>query len=136
MDKNPDIRWKQRFSNYKKAFEQLSRFVQKENLNEMEKQGLIQSFEYTFELAWKTLQDILENAGYNDVRGPRPVLIQAFRDGYITEGETWMEMLKDRNRSSHTYNEEIAQEIARTVKYTYHPLFEKLKTRLETVELN
>lgn len=52
-----DIRWKQRFHNYEKAFSQLSRFMEKENLNEMEEQGLIQAFEYTFELAWKTLQD-------------------------------------------------------------------------------
>lgn len=69
-----DIRWEQRFHNYEKAFSQLSRFMEKENLNEMEEQGLIQSFEYTFELAWKTLQDFLEErGGYLEIKGPRPV---------------------------------------------------------------
>ena len=122
-----DIRWIQRYSNYKKALGQLSRFVEKEGLNELEEQGLIQSFEYTFELAWKTLQDFLEEtSGYVEVKGPRPVIQQAFRDGLITDGEKWMEMLKDRNRTAHTYDEEVAQEIISSVIHHYFPLFQKL----------
>ena len=131
---NKDIRWIQRYSNFKKAMGQLSRFVQKEELNEMEEQGLIQSFEYTFELAWKTLQDILtEESGYTEIRGPRPAIMQAFSDGYISEGEKWMEMLKDRNRSVHTYNEKIAGEIVRSVKNDYIRLFVDLNKKLQNL---
>lgn len=129
-----DIRWMQRYGNYQKALGQLSRFVQKEKLNELEEQGLIQSFEYTFELAWKTLQDLLaEEAGYNEIRGPRPTLMQAFSDGYISEGEKWMEMLQDRNRSVHTYNEKIAGEIVHSVKNEYIQLLKELDSKLQTL---
>jgi len=126
-----DIRWEQRFHNFKKVFAQLSRFVQQTGLNEMEEQGLIQSFEYTFELAWKTLQDLLEEkAGYSEIKGPRPVLMKAFQDGLITEGEVWMEMLKDRNRTVHTYNEEIAREIINAITQDYFRLLAELEQRL------
>ena len=93
----------------------------------MEERGLIQAFEYTFELAWKTLQDFLEEtSGYVEVKGPRPVIQQAFRDGLITDGEKWMEMLKDRNLTAYTYDEEVAQEIISSVIHHYFPLFQKL----------
>lgn len=129
-----DIRWIQRFYNFRKAFAQLSRFMEKKGLNEMEEQGLIQSFEYTFELAWKTLQDLLEEkAGYIDIKGPRPVLMQAFKDGYLTNGEKWMEMLKDRNRTVHTYDEEIAREIIAAITQDYYGLLTNLDQKLEQI---
>ncbi|MEI6679654.1 MAG: nucleotidyltransferase substrate binding protein [Mariniphaga sp.] len=129
-----DIRWIQRFYNFRKAFTQLSRFMEKKGLNEMEEQGLIQSFEYTFELAWKTLQDLLEEkAGYIDIKGPRPVLMQAFKDGYLTNGEKWMEMLKDRNRTVHTYDEEIAREIIAAITQDYYGLLTNLDQKLEQI---
>jgi hypothetical protein len=87
---NKDIRWLQRFSNLKKAFLRLKEAVDTENLSELEREGLIQRFEYTYELAWKTLQDLLEAKGYLDIKGPTPVFQQAFQDGYITDGEAWM----------------------------------------------
>ena len=127
-----DIRWMQRFRNYEKAFLQLSRFIQKENLNEMEEQGLIQSFEYTFELAWKTLQDFLEEqSGYLNIKGPRPVIMQAFQDGYISDGEKWMEMLLDRNRTTHTYNEDVARDIIAAIKRDYYNLLDNLYQNLK-----
>lgn len=127
-----DIRWMQRFQNYQKALAQLSRFMEKKALNEMEEQGLIQAFEYTFELAWKTLQDFLEEtSGYLNIKGPRPVIMQAFQDGYITNGEKWMEMLLDRNRTTHTYNEKIAHEIIKAIKNDYFDLFIHLKDKLQ-----
>src|SRR6056297_85662 len=127
-----DIRWVQRYNNYKKALGQLSRFVDKENLNEMEEQGLIQSFEYSFELAWKTLQDFLtEKSGYTEIRGPRPVIMQAFSDGLISHGEKWMKMLNDRNRSVHSYDEKIAGEIVRSIKNEYFHLFTALNKKLQ-----
>ena len=127
-----DIRWEQRFLNYKKALDQLSRFVAKENLNEMEEQGLILAFEYTFELAWKTLQDFLEErGGYLEIKGPRPVIMKAFQDGYIEKGEKWMEMINDRNRTVHTYDEKIAREISAAIVRDYHPLLTDLSQKLQ-----
>lgn len=122
-----DTRWKQRYSNYKKALAQLEQFLEKQELNEMEEQGLIQAFEYTFELAWKTLQDFLgETSGYPDIRGPRPTITHSFNDGLISNGEKWMEMLKDRNRTVHTYDESIAKEIVKAIRTEYIHLFTEL----------
>jgi len=122
-----DNRWIQRYNNFKKALAQLERFLENQELNEMEEQGLIQAFEYTFELAWKTLQDILEEiSGYPEIRGPRPTITQAFNDGLISNGEKWMEMLKDRNRTVHTYDENIAREIAQAIRNEYRNLFTEL----------
>jgi nucleotidyltransferase substrate binding protein (TIGR01987 family) len=122
-----ETRWQQRYNNYKKVLNQLSRFLEHKSLNEMEEQGLIQAFEYTFELAWKTLQDYLEiESGYVELKGPRPVLKQAFKDGIITKGEVCMEMLNDRNRSVHTYDEDIAKEIINAITNSYFPLLKQL----------
>jgi nucleotidyltransferase substrate binding protein (TIGR01987 family) len=130
-----DIRWIQRYANFQKALDQLQRFVGKGDLNEMEEQGLIQAFEYTFELAWKTLQDLLEEEfGYTETRGPRPVIMQAFSDGVIDKGEQWMEMLKDRNRSVHTYDEAIAKEIIASVKKEYIQLFQALNNKFQYLQ--
>ena len=127
-----EIRWEQRFLNYKKALNQLSRFIEKKDLNEMEEQGLIQAFEYTFELAWKTLQDFLEErGGYLEIKGPRPVIMRAFQDGYIDKGEKWMEMINDRNRTVHTYDEKIAHEISAAIIRDYHSLLSDLGKKLQ-----
>src|SRR5664280_638046 len=87
VDKKEDIRWPQRFLSLKKAFNQLERFIAEKELNEMEEQGLIKAFEYTYELSWKTLQDLLKEKGYNDILGPKPVIEQSFQNGYIIKGK-------------------------------------------------
>jgi nucleotidyltransferase substrate binding protein (TIGR01987 family) len=126
-----EIRWKQRFSNFNKAFAQLEYIVQMNHLNDIEEQGLIKAFEYTYELSWKTLQDLLKERGYMNVVGPRPVIEQSFQDGYITKGKAWMEMQKDRNLTSHTYNQETAKEVIADIRDTFFYLFQELKDRLE-----
>jgi len=126
-----DIRWQQRFANFTKALNQLERFAREQNLNEMEQQGLIKAFEYTFELSWKTLQDLLKHKGYRDIVGPRPVIEQSFQDGYINDGKAWMRMHKSRNLTAHTYNEDIAREIIQGIRQEYFALLEALKIRLE-----
>lgn len=68
---NQDIRWQQRFDNFKKAFAQLDKAVQQGDFNELERQGLIKAFEYSYELAWNTLRDFLINKGYTDVIGSK-----------------------------------------------------------------
>ncbi len=89
-----EIRWIQRFNNFNKALGQLERFLSEEALNEMEEQGLIKAFEYTFELSWKTLQDPLKENGYSGIVGPRPVFEQSFNDGYIQPEKTGCRCLK------------------------------------------
>lgn len=131
MSENKDIRWIQRFTNFDKAFRQLERFVSKEDLNEMEEQGLIKAFEYTYELCWKTLQDLLKDKGYINITGPRPVIEQSFQDGYLANGKAWMSMYKSRNLTSHTYDEETAKEIIREIRSTYYHLFNDFRNRLE-----
>ena len=128
---NKDIRWQQRFYNFNKAFKQLERFNEVESLNEMEQQGLIKAFEYTFELAWKTLQDLLKVKGYIDIVGPRPVIEQSFQDGYISDGNGWMRMHKSRNLTSHTYDEQTAEEIIENIRNEYYDLLRNLILRLE-----
>ena len=81
--------------------------------------------------SWKTLQDLLAGKGYSDIMGPRPVIEQGFKDGYITDGEAWMRMPKSRNLTSHTYNEVIAAEIVGKIRSEYFGLFEALRNRLE-----
>lgn len=131
MTKQQDIRWQQRFSNLKKAFSQLEKFIAFQDLNEMEEQGLIKAFEYTYELSWKTLQDFLIEIGYENIVGPKPVIEQCFKDGYIVDGMAWMRMHQSRNLTSHTYDEQTAQEIIRGIRTEYFLLFTDLVARLE-----
>jgi nucleotidyltransferase substrate binding protein (TIGR01987 family) len=128
---NKDIRWQQRLSNFNKAFKQLAKFMEHEKLNELEEQGLIKAFEYTYELSWKTLQDLLHDKGYNNITGPKPVIEQSFQDGYITDGKGWMRMHKSRNLTSHTYDEDTAAEITEGIKSEYFFLLQDLLIRLE-----
>ena len=125
-----DIRWLQRLSNFDKAFEQLKSFVDYPQLNEMEEQGLIKSFEYTYELSWKTLQDLLKYKGYQGIIGPKPVIEQSFQDGYILNGKAWMRMHQSRNMTSHTYDQNTAREIIKSIQSDYFELFQQLQNRL------
>ena len=129
-----DIRWKQRFSNYIKALSQLEKFIDKgEDLNKLEEQGMIKAFEYTYELAWNTIKDFYENQAETGIQGSRDAISLAFKRGLIQDGDVWMEMLKDRNRTSHTYNEEVAEEIAEHILSLYFDQFVELKTTLDSI---
>ncbi len=130
-EENKDIRWQQRFSNFNKAFRKLEKYVGQKEMNELEEQGLIKSFEYTYELAWKTLQDLLHHIGYKDIRGPKPVIEQCFQDGFISHGEAWIRMQNSKNLTSHTYNQETANEIVESINSEYYYLFKDLQKRLE-----
>jgi nucleotidyltransferase substrate binding protein (TIGR01987 family) len=137
MAKN-DIRWEQRFSNFQKTLALLQKFIDKGDLSELEKQGLVKAFEYTYtyELAWNTIKDFLEFKGQTDIYGSRDATRKAFELGIIEDGESWMDMLKSRNMTSHTYNEEVAEEICRSVFDVYFPLFIQLKTKSEDLRSN
>lgn len=118
-----DIRWQQRFSNYKKALVQLTKFIEKGSLNELEEQGLIQAFEYTHELAWNLLRDYLRDQGTQNIHGSRDATRIAFSVGLIEDGESWMDMIKDRNQTSHTYNQATAKAIAENITTRFFALF-------------
>jgi len=128
-----DIRWIQRFNHFSKALSQLTRFIEKGALNELEKQGLIQSFEYTYELAWNTLKDYFEAQGETNIHGSRDVFRMAFRRGMIEDGETWMDMITSRTLTVHTYDEEIAEKIAADITNRYYPEFMMLATKMESL---
>ena len=104
-----DIRWKQRFQNYEKAFKRLSRAIEVVKSapdDDLLQSGLVQTYEYTFELAWKTLKDYLTLEGF-EVRSPRETIRQGFQSGYIMNGEDWLQALADRNLTTHIYDDEI-----------------------------
>ncbi len=129
----PDLRWIQRFENFTKVVGQMTRFIEKGTLNEMEEQGLIQSFEYTYELAWTTLKDFFEDQGEINIPGSRDAFRLAFKRGLVEDGETWMDMIKSRSLTSHTYQEETARAIAHRIRSAYFVEFVKLQARLETL---
>ncbi len=128
---NEDIRWKQRFSNYKKALVQLTKFIDKGELNELEQQGLIQAFEYTHELAWNVLKDYLQDQGIQNITGSKDSVRAAFKVGLIEDGESWMDMIKDRNQTVHTYNEATAEAIITNIQTRFFALFVELGKKMQ-----
>lgn len=121
-----DLRWLQRFDNFQRALLVLERGVrlaQSRELSELEQQGLIQGFEFTHELAWNLLKDFLTYQGIAGVVGSRDATRLAFQNGLLGDGDTWMEMIRSRNQSSHTYNLEQAQAIALDVIARFYPAF-------------
>jgi len=125
---NQDIRWKQRFSNFTKALKQLESAVnisKSRELSDLEKQGLIQAFEFTHELAWNVMKDFFDYQGGAElITGSRDATKEAFNKGLISDGDMWIEMIKSRNKTSHTYQMTIAQEITEKIKNNYFELFQ------------
>jgi nucleotidyltransferase substrate binding protein (TIGR01987 family) len=126
-----DIRWQQRYANFRRALVQLLSFFDPPALNEREQQGLIKAFEYTFELGWQTLRDLLRHEGIADLIGSRDTLRQVFRAGLIEDGEAWMRMIQDRNLTSHTDNPATAEQIATNIRASYRGCFEALDQVLQ-----
>ncbi len=132
-----DVRWKQRFQNYCRALDQLTKFMDREELNELEEQGLIQAFEYNHELAWKTLKDFLELRGTGNLYGSKDTSREAFKAGLLgdreEDGTTWMDMIDSRNLTSHTYNEETTQIIVGAIEDKYYDAFISLREKLKSL---
>jgi nucleotidyltransferase substrate binding protein (TIGR01987 family) len=124
---NPDIRCQQRFANFQRAF-LLLRDAMDSNLPELsqlEKEGIIQRFEYTFELAWKVLKDKMENDGLIlDQVSPKAVIKQAFAAKYIDSPETWLRMMGDRNLMSHTYDFVKFEAVIQSIDSDYLPMLQ------------
>jgi len=132
-----DVRWVQRFEHFMKAFSQLREAVeltQQRPISKLEEQGLIQAFEYTHELAWNTLKDFLDARGVRRLYGSKDATREAFKIGLIENGEAWMDMIKSRNLTSHTYDEAVASEIVSAILGSYFAEFESLKATLEELK--
>ena len=130
MDEFKDIRWKQRFENFNKAYKLLEKYSTKTKLSELEQAGIIQFFEMTFELGWKVLKDYLESDGYI-VKSPRETIKQAFQNEIINDGHIWMDVLSVRNLTTHTYDENLANKIVNDIVNIYFPELKKMHDKLE-----
>lgn len=132
MNEAKDLRWRQRFQNFERAFQQLTAAVVKlDELSDLEKEGLIQRFEYTFELAWKTLKDYLESQEVI-AKFPRDVVRQAFHYELIVDGDIWMDMLEKRNLIALTYNEENFRKAIEAISKHYYQAIKQVYTELQS----
>jgi nucleotidyltransferase substrate binding protein (TIGR01987 family) len=134
---NNDIRWKQRFENFEKAYNTFNRMVDRHSKtpdDEAVKMALVQAFEFTYELSWNTMKDYLENEGFDDVKNSKQTIRTAFQAELITDPEGWMSVLEKRNVASHTYNQVILDETITFILEEFYPivrkLYEDLKKRL------
>lgn len=129
MDNLKDIRWKQRFENFDKSYKLLNKYAKQPITTELERAGIIQFFEMTFELAWKVLKDYLEAQEYM-VKSPRETVKQAFQIGLIDNGHIWMDALSNRNLTTHTYDEELANKMTKEIITMYLPELDKMHEKL------
>jgi len=129
LDSHKDVRWRQRFDNFKKSYQLLEKYAFVELTSEIEKAGLIQFFEITFELAWKVLKDYLEAQGYI-VKSPRETIKQAYQMEVIDDGHVWIEALSNRNLTTHTYDEQFTEKFVLDIQQVYFPLFKSLYEKL------
>lgn len=134
-----NIRWIQRFKHFKQAFAQLEKGVHlsvARPLTALEEQGLIQAFEFTHELAWNVLKDFLEERGVFNLYGSKDTTREAYKRGLLEDGDVWMDMIKSRNLSSHTYNPGIAESIRRAIVENYHAAFKQMSEKLGSLAEN
>lgn len=139
-ENNQDIpRWVLRLSNYEKAMESLTSAVtlsESRPLSDLEKQGLIQAFEFTHELAWNVLKDYFSYQGTQGITGSRDATREAFSKGLIEDGDGWMAMIQSRNKTSHTYNQAVANEIVEAIIGKYFMLLRALMHKLLNIKAN
>lgn len=130
-----DIRWKQRFSNFEKALSQLQDGIENNGADPINiiKEGIVQRFEFTHELAWKVLKDYLLYEGIQNVTGSRSATREAFKMGLISDGHKWMGMIESRNNTVHTYNENILKVEYDKIINQYFPLFIDFQTKMKSL---
>lgn len=129
MDSFKDVRWRQRFENFDKAYHTLQKYAEAQLETELEQAGLIQLFEVAFELAWKVLKDYLEAEGYS-VKSPRETIKTAFQAGIIDDGHVWIDALSHRNLAAHTYDQAVAEKLVHEIGQVYFPELRKLYEKL------
>ncbi|HHX60201.1 MAG TPA: nucleotidyltransferase [Epulopiscium sp.] len=129
MSEFKDIRWRQRYVNFEKSYKSLNKYIHKPIETELERAGIIQLFEISFELSWKLMKDYLEFQQLI-VKSPREAIKQAYQIGLIDEGHIWIDALSDRNLTVHTYDEELAKKMVRDIACVYYPELRKLYEKL------
>ena len=132
-----DLRWIQRLAHFRQALKPLldaEALACERPLSDLEEQGMIQAFEYTFELGWKVLKDFLDSRGVQDIYGSRDAIRAAFERDLLDNGAIWMAMIASRNLTSHTYKEEIAQQVLKAIREEYIFQFDTLNQRLQALE--
>ena len=129
MSEFKDIRWRQRFTNFEKSYKSLSKYIDEPIETELERAGIIQLFEISFELSWKLMKDYLE---YQQliVKSPREAIKQAYQIELIDDGHIWLDALADRNLKVHTYDEELAKKLVQDISAIYYPQLKKLYEKL------
>ena len=131
-----EIRWKLRFDSLKKAFSRLESACVQEKYNELELAGLVQTFQFTFELCWKTLKDLMTFEGY-EVNSPRETIRKAFELSLIDDAEPWFNALENRNILTHVYNEAMAEQARNCIKNIFEPMLRECVNSLnERIENN
>ncbi|MGV6852804.1 MAG: nucleotidyltransferase substrate binding protein [bacterium] len=128
-----DIRWIQRFNNFKRSIKQLDNvmaLIKERELSDLEKQGAIQAFEYNYEMAWNVIKDFYTYQGDEGIQGSRDAIRLAFKRGLIVNGEIWFDMIKKRALSVHTYNEDVMEDIYQHIIDVFYPEFVALKQSL------
>jgi nucleotidyltransferase substrate binding protein (TIGR01987 family) len=126
-----DVRWKQRFQNFSKSLKHLSNALQINEPDIIQKAGIVQFFEMSYELAWNTMKDYLQEQGFSDIKSPRAAIKKGFEIGLLINGQEWMELLTDRNLTAHTYDEEKATEVEKLIRNKYFGLLTDLYENLE-----
>ena len=136
-----DIRWLQRLANFDRAIAKLKEAVDplqmpdedKAHFSDLEKEGLIKRFEYSYELAWNVMKDYLEFQGNTDIKGPRDAIRAAFKVNLIEDGEIWMDMIRSRQLTAHTYNQAVAEDIFTKIIAVYYHEFLHFQTRMKNI---
>ena len=133
MANTDEIRWKQRYDSFEQALEVLTNACQRETLNELERTGLIKTFEICFELSWKVLKDLLFYEGF-DKTTPRSILRKSFDVEYIdeTDCEVLLDALDKRNLLIHTYTRALVEEVESHIEQSYLPVLQKIHLTLST----
>jgi nucleotidyltransferase substrate binding protein (TIGR01987 family) len=129
---NDDVRWKQRFENFERAFSQFKQAIDKQDEESVSliKDGTIHRFKVTHELAWKVLKDFLEYEGHQNINGSRSAIRVAFNIDLLADGQVWMNMIDSRNRTVHTYHEKILEQEFHLVVSDYYPAFVQFQQRM------
>ena len=129
-------RWEQRLDSYHKALARLAEIVgasKKRALNEFERDGLVQRFEFTHELSWKLMKAYAEYQGFDGIGGSRDAIRKAFEMSLISDGQSWMDMIKSRNETSHNYDGSMADDVVDSIINRFYPLLAEFYQKMNSL---
>ena len=124
-------RWQERVEDFERALTRLQEGLDKKTFEDLQKDGVMQRFEFTFELAWKTMKDYLEDQGLTEIASPKNVLRKAFQSNLIKDGDLWLRMLDDRNSLTHLYKQGMRDKVFEAIKGSYQYALKALLLTLQ-----